>query len=246
MPGNPIVKSWKPLRFVDMPIRVCRRCGKNYDGAQGSSLCPVCVEVQKHKSSSRPRVCKTCSTAFWGGPRAYYCPDCRAERKKEQFRLYHLRKAAGKVRKIGSTDICTVCGKEYTVSSGNQRFCEECAAEAKKARSLAVYYADPDRIERKKEFRAAGNPTAQCIICGKEFTQTGHWLTCSKECSRIHADQLAAKWRAENSELRATLNKDWYQKFFESLTPEELEQYREKKRAAARIQYANKKREQNE
>lgn len=228
-----------------MANRVCRRCGKNYEGPQGSSLCPVCVETQRHKSNLKPRTCQSCGAAFLGGTRAYYCPDCRAERKKEEKRRYQERKAAGKVREIGSMDLCSVCGKEYTVSSGNQRFCESCAAEARRAQALASYHADPDRIVKRNELRAAGNPTEQCIICGKDFVQTGHWITCSRECSRIHAANLKKKWEADHPEQCAELNRDWYRRFFESLTPEELERYRQKKREAARERSSSKKKEES-
>ena len=50
-----------------MPNRVCRRCGKEYEGPSGSSLCPVCVKAQRHKSNLKMRTCRTCGAAFPGG-----------------------------------------------------------------------------------------------------------------------------------------------------------------------------------
>ena len=220
-----------------MPNRVCRRCGKEYEGPSGSSLCPVCVKAQRHKSNLKMRTCRTCGAAFPGGPRAYYCPACRSERAKEANRRCKERKAAGKSRAIGSVDICSICGKPYTVASGQQKFCEACATEQRNAQALARYHSDPDIVQKRRDLRAEGNPQSECIICGESYTQSGNWLTCSSACSRIHAENLKEKWAAEHPERRAELNKDWYRRYFESLTPDELEKYRESKRESARTRY---------
>lgn len=78
----------------------------------------------------KDRVCRQCGAVFPGGPRAWYCPICRAERAKEANRRY---KSSGAARPLGSTDICTVCGKPYTVNSARQKYCPECAYEAVRA-----------------------------------------------------------------------------------------------------------------
>lgn len=226
-----------------MVNRVCRRCGKKYEGNYGSSLCPVCVNAQRHKSNLKIRTCQNCGVNFPGGPRAYYCPDCRAERKKEAERRCKERKAAGKTRVIGSTDLCTACGKPYTIVSGLQQYCDACATERRNAAALARYHANPDAVEERRERRSAGNPTVKCVICGKDFVKSGCWITCSRECSRIHAEKLKRTWAVEHPEQRAELNKDWYRRYFESLSEEELELYREAKRAAAQNSYHKKKEE---
>lgn len=223
-----------------MANRVCRRCGKEYEGSHGSSLCRVCVEAQRHKSNLKKRTCQTCGSEFPGGPRAYYCPACRAERRKEADRRCKERRAAGKTRAIGSEDLCEICGEPYAVASGLQRYCDSCATERRNAAALARYHSDPDAVEIRRERRSAGNPTIPCVVCGRSFEKSGCWITCSRECSRIHADALTRKWAAEHPERRAELNKDWYRRYFESLTPDELEQYRETKREAARNRYRNK------
>ena len=78
----------------------------------------------------KDRVCRQCGAAFSGGPRAWYCPACRSERQREQNRRH---KAKGPDRLLGSTDICTVCGKPYVVRSSRQKYCPDCAYEAVRA-----------------------------------------------------------------------------------------------------------------
>lgn len=72
------------------------------------------------------RICRTCGKSFKGGPRAWYCPDCREERQKEREAKY--RRGEPK-RHLGSIDKCLICGKEYTVESGLQKYCPDCQPE---------------------------------------------------------------------------------------------------------------------
>ena len=78
----------------------------------------------------KDRTCRQCGAVFSGGPRAWYCPACRSVRAKEADRR---RKASGIARSLGSTDICTVCGKPYVVRSSRQKYCPDCAYEAVRA-----------------------------------------------------------------------------------------------------------------
>ena len=78
----------------------------------------------------KDRTCRQCGAVFSGGPRAWYCPACRSVRAKEADRR---RKASGIARPLGSTDICTVCGKPYVVRSSRQKYCPDCAYEAVRA-----------------------------------------------------------------------------------------------------------------
>ena len=90
----------------------CWSCGQIVQVTGESALCPNCHKELKAASTLRDRVCRTCGSTFPGGPRAWYCPDCRAERTKKTNRAYKARAKAGNTRKIGSTDICQICGKE--------------------------------------------------------------------------------------------------------------------------------------
>ena len=97
----------------------------------------------------KPKICATCSTTFPGGPTAIYCPTCRAERIRLHDRERNQRKLAGHLRHIGSTDLCTICGRPYTVKSGYQKYCEPCGAERTRQRSQESfkrqYYGDPGK-----------------------------------------------------------------------------------------------------
>lgn len=109
----------------------------------------------------KDRTCRQCGAVFSGGPRAWYCPACRSVRAKEADRR---RKASGIARPLGSTDICTVCGKPYVVRSSRQKYCPDCAYEAVRAvdrpasrawnqAHKATYY--PARNAKRKAQRAA-------------------------------------------------------------------------------------------
>lgn len=130
----------------------CRICGKPYKGENnGSTVCSDCVAAAR-KTTIRFRVCRECGQTFPGGPRAWYCPECRAKRKKEQKHRYQT---AGPVRPIGSTDTCVVCGKPYTVDSGRQKYCPDCAEAAVKA---------VVRPRKRKYNRVVWNPRRKLIF----------------------------------------------------------------------------------
>lgn len=95
-----------------------------------------------------PKTCVVCGVSFIGGSNAKYCAACRASKKKE----YHTSRSA---RRIGSTDICTVCGKPYTVASWKQKYCPDCVVKVMAAQShaRAVKRAEegaPKRIRKRK------------------------------------------------------------------------------------------------
>ena len=97
----------------------------------------------------RMRICRQCGRQFLGGPHAWYCPECRAERKREQTNRC---KRDGAVRKLGSIDHCQICGKEYIVEGGLQRYCASCAAkhlkEVDNAASLEYKKKNPEKIKK--------------------------------------------------------------------------------------------------
>lgn len=74
-----------------------------------------------------PRECKECGITFMGGPRAWYCPECRDIRRKKTDAEHKMRKRSGNSRIIGETYICIDCGAKYTLRSGLQIRCPECA-----------------------------------------------------------------------------------------------------------------------
>ena len=46
--------------------RICKYCGKEYDGDPGSSCCPDCAAAQR-ATTLRPRTCRQCGVTFDGG-----------------------------------------------------------------------------------------------------------------------------------------------------------------------------------
>ena len=181
-------------------LRICRRCRSEYNGDPGSTLCPSCVR-EGRKTTIRDRVCRTCGAAFPGGPRAWYCPDCRADRQKAQSRDYHRRKAAGKTRSIGSEDLCEICGNPYTVSSGRQRYCPDCApaaiAEADRQQGRA-WYASNAAPDARRELRQSHAAELKCVICGRPYKPTDASATCSPACSAELHRRTASAWEKDH------------------------------------------------
>lgn len=135
----------------------------------------------------KDRICKQCGKTFPGGPRAWYCPECRSERKKQQAAI--RRQRPGPNRPLGSIDHCVVCGKEYVVKGGMQKYCEDCAksavAEKDRAAGIAYYRENKDAINpaRYEKLRVKEKV---CIVCGKTFDPHGLPAEmCSDECRRI-------------------------------------------------------------
>ncbi len=187
-------------------LRICRKCHWEYEGDPGSSLCSSCVAEGK-KTTIRSRICKECGCTFPGGPRAWYCPECRIERRRERDRI---RYKTGAARPLGSVDRCTICGSEYIVAGGNQRYCPMCSSDAIKAadreQGRAWYAANRDPDLRRK-IRQEHTAELRCVICGKPFFPRDASLTCSPECSaalnkqhcqeyeRIHREERNAQRR---------------------------------------------------
>lgn len=173
----------------------CLRCGKEFDGKSVDIHCPECLPIIKH-TFYRARVCKDCGEEFSGGPRAWYCPECRKIRRKKQKLEYEARKKAGNVRALGSMDICAICGKEYIVESGLQKYCPECG-EIEKIRIKLENSRKHARknMPKRKENREKARAAISCVICGKIFIPRGNFTTCSPECSKQLARKLNAEWR---------------------------------------------------
>lgn len=176
-------------------LRKCNKCGQPFVGVKQQRLCPDC----RNKAQKAPRMiqhtCLECGIAFTGGPRAMYCEVCREDRKKAANRRCKSAAKAGKTRKLGSTDLCTRCGKEYIVNSGLQRYCKDCAPIA-----LAEKMAPIKRAHAAKQRQAEGfdkhsrqvNGTI-CVVCGKPFTATKSTNTCSPECAKRQRSIRQAK-----------------------------------------------------
>lgn len=223
--------------------RVCKYCGRAFEGDPAALACPECVEKRKHQKM-RPRKCISCGTIFDGGPRAWYCPACRAERRRETERAYKERAKAGKTRLLGSTAYCERCGKPYTVTGGLQRFCPACAPEAirqtKNALSTAwnATHTSPEQRREERRIHAAPIP---CVVCGTFFVPHSAAITCSPECAaKLRRTSAAARAAAHREERNAYVRQRQAERLA-AMTDTERQAYRDKINARARANYKKRK-----
>lgn len=171
-----------------MRLKRCTQCGELFRAArEGQTLCESCFAAAK-STTIRLRTCRECGSVFPGGPRAWYCPACREVRKKEAAARY---RRAGAQRPIGSTDHCTICGKEYIVNAGHQRYCPDCAPEAIREvdrEASKRWNAENDFYAKRKQRRGQ----KVCVICGNPVPPGTPRTTCSAECD-------AARKRLKNA-----------------------------------------------
>ena len=224
--------------------RICKYCGRQYSGAPGSSACPDCVAAQK-KTTLRTRICRECGRSFSGGPRAWYCPECRAERVKEKDRGYHRN---GPARQLGSIDQCKICGNDYIVKSGTQRYCPKCAPEQyreiDRQQSKAWYTANASPAKR-KTIRQASSAAIPCVVCGKLFVPTDRSLTCSPECRSAYQSASSSTWERANRPSRNAYHKAQRKQIESAMTPEEYKAYRNRINANSRKNYQLRKSKNN-
>lgn len=162
-------------------IRVCQNCGKQFQGNTDSHYCNACVKIKKLETVIQTRICQECGTEFPGGPRAKRCPDCRTRANKENVNQYRKR---GALRPIGSKDICVICGEEYIVTSGRQKYCSE------KCQRIGVlqwqkehkkgYSKKPEIKSKKQEIR--NQQEKVCIYCFRTFKTDSSSPLCSDYC----------------------------------------------------------------
>lgn len=184
--------------------RLCSVCGKPIPkGERRRRYCSVvCAEEGERRRARDPyegkpksgiyiwRICTDCGTKFYGHIKSFRCPTCAREAEMRNMREYHRRKDAGKARPIGSTDICENCGKPYTVNSGRQRYCPECAhmmwRKHQREASIAwnrKAYADTKKHAERNESRRQKSPMeGRCPVCGKPIQATAGKVYCSEAC----------------------------------------------------------------
>lgn len=162
--------------------RVCQKCGASFWGGTDSHYCPACAKEARADSVFKIRTCQDCGIEFFGGPRAKRCPDCALEAKRRAQREYKAKDGAK--RPIGSTDRCVVCGAEYVVTSGRQKYCsDDCAREGvlawqrehKKGYAQTSGQAAKKKAKRNKQERI-------CVYCLRKFKDNRPTNTCSDFC----------------------------------------------------------------
>lgn len=176
-----------------MRIRVCKRCEKHFE-VEGRTVnyCPECSETVRREGYIKPRKCKICGVVFQGNPRAEYCAACLPEHRRQ---MNAKRRRVGTSRPIGSEDICLNCGQRYTVTSGTQKWCKDCAPACRRDANLACWArwrgAHKEAIAaHAREMRA---DIKACVVCGAAFGGRGPSVTCSDACA---GEQLRRRKRA--------------------------------------------------
>lgn len=165
----------------------CWNCGSEVEAAKSETLCPSCRTMLSASSTIMTRTCRACGATFLGGPRAWYCPECRADRAKASSRESKARAKAGTARKIGSTDICQICGQKYIVNGSLQKYCPDCAKDAVQQidREQSRAWANAHReslLDRKKRLVQTRKI---CVVCGSQFYTGTATVTCSQNCAKI-------------------------------------------------------------
>ena len=191
-------------------VRTCAYCGKPLAGKREQYCSDACrlsareadfrmanrALGRKKPAGTEPRdkVCMDCGAHFPGYPRSLRCEQCRLEAKKRSTQQYKARRASGNARPLGSTDLCVMCGKPYTVNGGLQTMCPECAILRRNEKALARFhekYTTEEARNRRNEQKRATIARAQelrtrmCPTCGKAFTPTReHRSYCSDACAQ--------------------------------------------------------------
>lgn len=221
-------------------LRICRNCSREYEGAPGSTLCSSCAAKAK-KSTIRDRTCRTCGAVFSGGPRAWYCPTCRIDRRREQDRE---RQKTGTKRPLGSIDKCIICGGDYFVASGHQKYCPACAPAAimavdrEQGRAWSAANADPDK---RRQLRKAHAASRSCVVCGNAFVPTDASKTCSPDCRDALAKRTMQRYEREHKQQRNSQQNANRRKRLASMLPAEREAHRIETNRKARENYRKRK-----
>ena len=167
----------------------CQNCGKIVQTDGEKAFCPECRAELKAKYTLAERTCQECGKTFIGGPRAWYCPECRPKREKEAAKRY---RDNGPQRKLGSLDCCEICGKEYVVKSGQQKYCKDCSEfavkEIDRAQGREWNAKNRERLAEQKKEKQENRKV--CVVCGKQFYAGSPSVTCSEACSKV--------WRSYN------------------------------------------------
>lgn len=159
--------------------KACQVCGRPFHGSTDCNYCPVCAKEKKADTVVKSRKCQDCGIEFFGGPRAKRCPDCAYMAK-----VHRERKPT--MRPIGGVDRCAVCGQEYIVVSGRQKYCsDECQREGVLAwqRERKKGYAVTSGQDVKKQERRQQSRKI-CVYCLREFSSNTATNTCSDFCKK--------------------------------------------------------------
>lgn len=161
--------------------RACQVCGKPFYGSNDMFYCPDCARSKKSDTVVKIRTCFDCGTEFFGGPRAKRCPDCAY-----YAHIHRERKHA--MRPFGSIDKCVICGSEYAVVSGRQKYCSAACQRIgvlEWQREHRKGYAERSGQNVKKQVRRTQKQKI-CVYCLRTFSSDKPTNLCSDYCRSEH------------------------------------------------------------
>lgn len=181
---------------------VCIICGKRLDKRRWKYCSEACEQkawqLRKKKHSGRPQGnpdvrwltrCSDCGKLIYRPIKCIRCEACQLAINQERHKEYQRAKPA---RPLGSTDICTICGKPYIVESGLQKYCPNCreaATRASIARKKNAYMAekrkDPEAAAQMREAKQAALSPSLCATCGKPFISKFGAIYCCEACREV-------------------------------------------------------------
>ena len=171
--------------------RICKSCGATYSGSPGSYYCPDCAARARSENVYRVRVCIDCGSTFTGYPKSKRCPRCRDAATAAREARYRV---TGSTRHLGDVDQCTICGADYVVTGGLQRYCPKCAPDARRSsdnQSSRAWNA-AHKEQRAPIIKQLKRQPRYCVVCGKEITSKTATVTCGDpDCVR----KRKAAWR---------------------------------------------------
>lgn len=157
--------------------KACQVCGKPFYGSKDCFYCPKCARLKKSDTVVRIRSCQDCGSEFFGGPRARRCPDC-ADYAKTHYKRKPVK------RSLGSIDKCVVCGKEYSVVSGRQKYCSDACQRVGvlewQRQHKKGYHKQSGQDAKKQERREQKQKI--CIYCLRTFMSNTSTNLCSDFC----------------------------------------------------------------
>lgn len=148
------------------------------------------------------------------------------------------------MRSIGSTAYCERCGQPYTVNSGLQRYCPECAPEAVREAANALsraWNAEHITPEQRRIDRRSHAAEIPCKVCGRMFVPASAALTCSPACATELARRGAEAYEVQNRETRNAYRRQLLADKKAAMSEEERRAYQDRINERARENYRKRK-----
>lgn len=165
---------------MNRSFKACQSCGEPFHGGSDRFYCDKCAKNLK-TDIYRLTKCADCGVDVELPPKSFRCRDCQKKVNKDNNKLFRQR---GAKRPLGSTDICVICQKEYTVISGKQKYCSK-ACQNKGVKSVVKEvkkeYNQRTEVKVKKQERRK-EQIHICIYCLQKFKTNKPINTCSDFC----------------------------------------------------------------